>query len=124
MADRWFVTPPTAFERTDKDGNVIETETVPKYSDDNRLDGFAGNVITIGATDPWSVFATVGMDEDYYITRFYGPSDALDDIASNSEVTDLSQVSNTKYWIRVILNDQLNKDLTADEWIDKFEVGV
>lgn len=123
MADRWFVVPTEQYEETNDDGEVVASGTRPKYSDTDALNGFAGNVISIGMRDPWTVFATAGYDTDYYIVRYYGPSDALDRIASNDDATDLSQVNNTKYWIKVMLNDLLDKDLTADEWVKRFEVG-
>lgn len=113
MANRWFIVP---LEESD----VGER---PKYSDSAQVESWAGNVIVIDATDPWTVFATVGTGEQYYLARFFGDSQTLDSIASNSDATDLSQVSNSKYWVRVILNDLLDKDLTADEWVERFTVG-
>jgi hypothetical protein len=122
MADRWFVVPTEQYEETNDNGDVTRTKIRPKYSDTDALKGFTGSMISIGMRDPWAVFATAGYDTDYYVVRFYGPSDALDRIASNDDATDLSQVNNTKYWVQVMLNDLLNNDLTADEWVKRFEV--
>lgn len=65
MADRWFRLPT----------ETIDAEDGPKYRDLEGVTGFSGN--TIGNSPRW-------------IVRFYGDESTLDEIASESDATELT----------------------------------
>lgn len=73
--NRWFRVPTEDIERTDDDGNVVSTTSGPKYRTLDGVTGFSGN--TIGNSPQW-------------VVRFYSDQSTLDNIASETDTTQLT----------------------------------
>lgn len=124
--DRWFITPAVTIEETDGDGDVISTGLGPKYSDDSRIDGFAGNTTepSVISTHYAALTQTYPDVSEWYIVRMYGEGNdgwsALNEIHNQLDTRTLADHASD---VAPVLKDVfpgLNRSVAG--WAESFRV--
>ena len=126
--DRWFLLPAAEIEHTDDEGNVISTFTGPKYSDDDRIDGYSGCVTTPDVVDDFypALTQTYPDISEWYIVRFYGQDNegwnAINEIHNYQDTRTLADHADD---VAPVLNAHFpDLDKGGEEWANSFWVTI
>ena len=124
--DRWFLSPAVQFERTDSNGDVVETFIAPKYSDASGISGFSGTTTTPDIiSDSYPALTQTYPDvEEWYIVRMYGVGNsgwnALNTIHNYQDTRTLADHAND---VAPVLNAHFPElSRSGQEWADAFRV--
>lgn len=109
--NRWFVLPTDTDERGGR---------FPKYTDRDSIEGFSGQTYFFDAEIyPSLPFA----GEEMYVAHVYGPTDALDALASEPDAYGKQEYGLSDSEVAQYLNDRLDSKRPFDEWMDSFGVS-
>lgn len=120
--DRWYLVPPTTFDVTDENGDVIRTYRGPKYSD--MVTAFSGNTVPKSIIEQHynNLAQRFPSVDPWFIVRFYDDSqDTLDTIDSEQDSEQLPKLDKD---VTPIMDDLFPDDTRSpSEWEVSFSVG-